>query len=250
MKFSSETPANLCTCIYHQNIVLALDSIHKHVHKIPLYSKTFAEGCLLSADEACWYGNCDHDKCGFTSTYAKPQNSDTPAKWIKWEEVNGRITKNQKSGTVRNLYSYLCIIFPDFFIHSFAKRKQAKSYEEDKQEFLMKHLNTVMIQVDFAENYTCAAQNEVQSAYWKQNQITLFTSVMWFRENTQCEFILSDHLKHDKTPTVVFMDELLSKKPADATTVKVWSDGPVSNQLKNKYVRFHWINFQGSTRFT
>ena len=31
------------------------------------------------------------------------------------------------------------------------------------------------------------------------------------------------------------MDELFSKKPADATTVKVWSDGP-NNQLKNKYV--------------
>ena len=66
VKFSSETPANVCTCIYHQNIILALDSIHKHVQEIPLYSKTFAEGCLLSADEACWYGNCDHDKCGFS----------------------------------------------------------------------------------------------------------------------------------------------------------------------------------------
>ena len=31
------------------------------------------------------------------------------------------------------------------------------------------------------------------------------------------------------------MDELFSKKPAGATTVKVWSDGP-SNQFKNKYV--------------
>ena len=47
------------------------------------------------------------------------------------------------------------------------KRKQAKSYEEDKQEALMKNSNTVMIQVDFAENYTCTAQDEVQSAHWK-----------------------------------------------------------------------------------
>ena len=31
------------------------------------------------------------------------------------------------------------------------------------------------------------------------------------------------------------MDELCSKKPADTTTVKVWSDDP-SNQFKNKYV--------------
>ena len=62
VKFSFETPANVCTCIYHQNVILTPDSIHKHVREIPLYSKTFAEGCLLSADEACWYDNCDHDK--------------------------------------------------------------------------------------------------------------------------------------------------------------------------------------------
>ena len=62
---------------------------------------------------------------------------------MKWEEVNGRIIKNQKSGTGSH-YSYLCTIFPDFFIHSFVKRRQAKSYEEDKKEALMKNSNTVM----------------------------------------------------------------------------------------------------------
>ena len=97
-----------------------------------------------------------------------------------------------ESSKTRNLAmlearGFLCKIFPDFLIHSLLKRKQAKSYEEDKQEALMKKSNTVMIQVDFAENYTCAAQDEVQSAHWKQNQINLFTSVLRFRENTQCE---------------------------------------------------------------
>ena len=56
---------------------------------------------------------------------------------MKWEEVNGRIIKNQKSGT-GSLYSYLCTIFPDFFIHSFVKRKEAKSYEKDEKKFLWK----------------------------------------------------------------------------------------------------------------
>ena len=97
----------------------------------------------------------------------------------------------------------------------------------------MKTSNTV----DFTENYACAAQDELQSAHWKQNQITLFTSVLWCRENTQCEVIINDLLKHDKTPVVVFMGELFSKKPDDAITVKVWSDGP-SNQFRNKCYGF------------
>ena len=96
VKLSSETPANVCTCIYHQNVILALDAMHKYVLEIPLYSKSFAEGCLVSSDEKCWYGNCDHDTCSFDSTYEKPQNPDDPAKWMKWEEVNGCVIKNKK----------------------------------------------------------------------------------------------------------------------------------------------------------
>ena len=86
---------------------------------------------------------------------------------MKWEEVNCRIIKNQKSGTDGSLYSYLCTIFPNFSIHSFVKKKQAKSYEKDKLEDLIKNSNTVIIKLDFAENYICAAQDEVQSAHWK-----------------------------------------------------------------------------------
>ena len=91
------------------------------------------------------------------------------------------------------------------------------------------------MQVDFAENYMCTAQDELQSAHWKQNQITLFTSVMWFRENIKCEVIISDHLKQDKTQIVVFMDQLFSLKNPDINTIKVWSDGHIG-QFKNKYV--------------
>ena len=57
---------------------------------------------------------------------------------------------------------------------------------------------------------------------------------MWFRENIKCEVIISDHLKHNKTP-IVFMDQLFSLKNPDINTIKVWSDGH-NSQFKNKYV--------------
>ena len=155
VKFSSETPANVCTCIYHQNVILALDSLHKYDPTIPIYSKDFAATCLVSAEnEACWYGSCDHDSCNVSSFYPEPKNCEEPAKWVKWEEVNGRYIKNEKSGIVEDLYIYLCNILPEFFIHSFVKRKQAKSYEEDKIEALMENSDTLMLQIDFAENFT------------------------------------------------------------------------------------------------
>ena len=36
--FSSQTPSNVCTCIYHQSLFLALDAIHIHAPNIPTYS--------------------------------------------------------------------------------------------------------------------------------------------------------------------------------------------------------------------
>ena len=104
----------MCTCIYHQNVILALSAMHKYLPEIPLYSKSFAEGCLVSSDEKCWYGNCDHDTCSFDSTYEKLQNSDDPAKWMKWEEVNGRIIKIKKVVQLA-VYTITCTLYFQIF---------------------------------------------------------------------------------------------------------------------------------------
>ena len=34
---SSQTPANVCNCIYHQNVILALDALHAHIPSVPVY---------------------------------------------------------------------------------------------------------------------------------------------------------------------------------------------------------------------
>lgn len=37
-----------------------------------------------------------------------------------------------------------------------------------------------MAWMDFAENFTCSALEEVQSAYWNADMVTLHTSVIYF----------------------------------------------------------------------
>ena len=128
----------------------------------------------------------------------------------------------------------MCNILPPFLTHCFIKRTQAESYEKDKAYSLSEQSDTSMLQVDFAENYTCLAQDEVQSAHWKQSQITLFTCVTWFRGKTQ-PVVVSDNLKHDKTAVIIFTDQILSLKPTDAKIVNIWSDG-LSSQFKNRFV--------------
>ena len=36
-----------------------------------------------------------------------------------------------------------------------------------------------MVQVDFSENYTCKHQDEIQTAYWSQEQVTIFPVAIW-----------------------------------------------------------------------
>ena len=112
---------------------------------------------------------------------------------------------------------------------------QAKQYEEDKKTAACPMSQTAVVQMDFSENYTCVAQDEIQSAHWNQGQVTLYTSVSWFRDQIISHVVVSDYMHHSKTSTVVFTAEVLAKLPPDVTEVKIWTDGPAS-QFKNKYV--------------
>ena len=47
---SSQTPTNLCTCVYHQNTILALNPRHTYMPNIPIYNKDFPSSCLESPD--------------------------------------------------------------------------------------------------------------------------------------------------------------------------------------------------------
>ena len=92
-----------------------------------------------------------------------------------------------------------------------------------------------MIQGNFSENYSCMFQDEIQSAHWKQDQVSLFTAALWFNGELHSKVIASDDLDHGKDTVVAYIDYLLDSLPTTVNTVSIWSDGP-SSQFKNKYI--------------
>ena len=52
-----------------------------------------------------------------------------------------------------------------------------------------------MIQMDFAENFTCLSQDEVVRTRWKTNSVTLVTVMIWFQKERISMVIASDN-KH------------------------------------------------------
>ena len=96
------------------------------------------------------------------------------------------------------------------------------------------HDNT-LLQVDFSENYTCVSQDEIQSAHWQQNQITLFTAALWYSGILHPYTLVSDNTDHSKDTIIAYIDRLLEELPPTTKTINIWSDGP-SSQFKNRYI--------------
>ena len=141
----------MCTCIYHQNTILALDALYSHAPTIPIYSREFPASCLVDPTaDSCWYRECEHSNCGFQYVYCLPEDNDLKeahAKWFRWEEINGRTIKNEQSGTVSELYKYTENVVKPFLPHCFLKRKQEESYGLDKAE-AQKPTLTMMLHSD------------------------------------------------------------------------------------------------------
>ena len=78
-------------------------------------------------------------------------------------------------------------------------------------------------------------QDEIQSAHWKQDHVSLFTAAIWFDRKLHLKVIASDNLDHEKYTVVAYVDYLLDTLPATVKTISVWSDGP-SSQFKNKFI--------------
>lgn len=87
--------------------------------------------------------------------------------WTKNDETQ-RLQQFVQRGPLENLLAHFKKILPEFLKHSYIKRNQAESFEKDNEEVKRSNGKVATLQVDFAESYTCEAQDEVQSAHWNQ----------------------------------------------------------------------------------
>jgi hypothetical protein len=58
-----------------------------------------------------------------------------------------------------------------------------KQYEEIKRLKENLPTNHLLVQMDFAENYSCKSVEEIQTAYWNQSGVTLHPVVVYYKKN-------------------------------------------------------------------
>ena len=107
------------------------------------------------------------------------------------------------------------------------------------KEKLPKH--EMIIQLDFAENYSCKSLEEVQSAYFNQTSVTLHPMVVYFKSDDdklehKSFIIVSDEMAHKSSTVIAFIAELmpiLKEMDSGLKYIHYWSDSPTS-QYRNK----------------
>lgn len=236
---SNKLPHNVCLCKYHSNFKLAMDALHGLApEKLAAYSHdTLDELTCLSAKEECYVNDCDlcKDGMGFSSRYPLDTFSEESCSWYVWKVAeDGVMTKCVEEGTTEDLYMYLKSLIPQFVEHCHVKQVQAAAYQEERAA-MDQVSSKALLQVDFAENYTCVAQDEIQSAHWHQRQVSLFTAALWHSGELHPIVLVSDNLVHAKETVVAYMSQVLEQVPESVTEVSIWSDGPAS-QFKNRFI--------------
>lgn len=129
--------------------------------------------------QKCWERTCD--KCTkkkvtriLNDMFERSNNIPESVSWTVWkqDESKKRYVKYLMNGSMECLIKYFLEILDKFLKHSNVKRRQADAFENDRKE-LADCLYGVLalLQIDFAENFTCEAQDEIQSAHWNQRTV-------------------------------------------------------------------------------
>lgn len=236
-------PINTCLCAYHSNFIEAVAALHKAVPSTPKHEHGFIDTFLCENSTAsCWFGDCGNCD-GITVEKLKQLVTDdllqTPVSWMAWKKdtTSKRTEKVKEHGSLLDLVKYIAQISPQFLKHCFIKRAQCEMFTTyDRPRALSAEFyGEALLQVDFAENYVCEAQDEVQNAHWNQRQLSLFTSALLYNGKTFSKVFVSNNLHHTKETIIPYVHKLLSSLPETVKIVKIWSDGP-SSQFKNKFI--------------
>lgn len=153
-------------------------AIHRYIPEFPLYGVQLERLILCENPTTdCWLRNCS--KCVDTKSIlneiveksGKKQRS--PVVWNQWkkDDTTNRFENSLERGTLKKLVGYFLDILPEFLKHSRIKRCQAARFQEDNEEVLTSNGEIALLQIDFAESYSCESQDEIQSAHWNQANV-------------------------------------------------------------------------------
>ncbi|XP_069138828.1 uncharacterized protein [Argopecten irradians] len=220
---------NRCLCQKHQNMALLLKSVKAAGANVPLNPEDFIKRVQnndINANEIMT--GVKDDKVSYEQW-----------KRVDCEDGKKRMKIVQHQVSRDELAAFFIKQTCEFQEHTQRIKEQYKAMSDLKHGLPPNH---VIVQMDFAENFTCVSADEVQSAYWNQNSITLHPVVAYYKNdegtlNHYSYIIVSDDLGHNSGSVFAFIQKLLlPQMREDIPNIKHihhWTVSP-SSQYRNK----------------
>ena len=163
-----------------------------------------------------------------------------PMLFFNWQRVYKNIAKINGSLPFDQAIEKWNSTILTFDKHIYQKRKQVVSYNQQKLDLKP---GEALIHVDHSESYSNSEQDEVQSAYFGEQNFSIFTSCSYYRDSGKDNLtkvpmaVISESNDHSRIAAfsyiVTIIDEL-KKMMDELRKVNWWSDG-CSSQFRSKF---------------
>ena len=152
--------------------------------------------------------------------------------FAQWESTDCTVLRTFTTSVEDFIENLVCKI-DNLTTHSFIARSQSQ-YLKERKESIDKSLCITLL--DFAENYTCIAQDEIQGYHWNNDQLTYYTDDKdTLQHYSLCS--LSDDLDHDTTfvyEVQCQLIEILKERQPHIRNSEYVSDGCVAHYKNYK----------------
>ena len=168
---------NVCVCVHHENVKLMLDAINlKHLTKdsdSPLknYKDCINKIVCSQPSDKCFLGDCLDCVASFSNLQE--------IKYESWKQTD-RCSIISETIKVSSFLEILKDKLIKLKTHDFFAKQRAMFIRNLKENL---EDGEIVISFDFAENYAFVVQNSAQSFHWNNNQATIFTTIVYYREN-------------------------------------------------------------------
>ena len=233
-----KTPLEACCCLIHKNFINLCDPLAIKLG-FDRYSKDWVEKYVLCdpVTAACFNLECDVCSEGKLLRVDAPpaDGEDQQVTYVWWQndDVTNRVNKTSVTKSVTDAFECFTMYIMKFTPHHLIKRKQAVEFRRMKEGL---DDADVLLHFDFAENFSCSHQEAIQSAYWCQSQVSIFTVAVYRKDaDPEMRALITDLTDHTKTTIVVYLEYLLNIYAVHGSNILLWSDGP-SSQFKNRFM--------------
>lgn len=109
---------------------------------------------------------------------------------MTWEK--GDLVK--KEPTPSAFFEHLQTCLKQWISHNYIRHIQGEAISKEKK-FMQKA--SVLLHLDFAENWTVQLPDEIQSHHWSKSEVTIFTCVATTQKGAHSFAVVSDDICHD-----------------------------------------------------